>query len=256
LFGALGDIVYVNFAYDGGVHVYSSYFVLLAGFLLVDDIPRLYNLLIRERYTVPVHFYPSFSARWLKIYRIGLKTLTIFLFLGVLFYLQLTNFLYDPYKQPAIAGIRTLRGNYAVTEFRLNNKVIPYSPLDTLGWQEVEFEKWSSLTYTVNKPTPLDLSNGGGDPQRDVNRTFEVTGVAGGRRVFHYYADTVDKVLYLEDKYKAIPDRRNRAAGIGGDGGTETNQGKGRQKYDAGVEKTAKTRADDWIPKEPGAYRQ
>jgi len=44
--------------------------------------------------------------------------------------------------------------------------------------------------------------------------------VAGGRRVFHYYADTVDKVLYLEDKYKAIPDRRNRAAGIGGDGGT------------------------------------
>jgi hypothetical protein len=39
LFGALGDIVYVNFAYDGGVHVYSSYFVLLAGFLLVDTVP-------------------------------------------------------------------------------------------------------------------------------------------------------------------------------------------------------------------------
>ncbi|HEY8896840.1 MAG TPA: hypothetical protein VIM79_18585, partial [Niastella sp.] len=33
LFGALADIVYVNFAYDGGVHVYSSYFVLLSAFL-------------------------------------------------------------------------------------------------------------------------------------------------------------------------------------------------------------------------------
>jgi hypothetical protein len=145
----------------------------------------------------------------------------------------------------------------------------------------VEFENWSSLTYTVNKPTPLDLSNGGGDPQRDVNRTFEITGVAGGRRVFHYYADTVDKVLYLEDKYKAIPDRRNKAAGVGGDGGTETNQGRSHRKkgdrrsddksdgdknqsdgdkknnpeYEAGVEKTAKAHtAEDWIPKEARAH--
>ncbi len=41
LFGALGDIVYVNFAYDGGVHVYSSYFVLLSGFLIIHYIPQL-----------------------------------------------------------------------------------------------------------------------------------------------------------------------------------------------------------------------
>jgi len=280
LIGALGDIVYVNFAYDGGVHVYSSYFVLLAAFLLVDDLPKVYNLLIRERYTVPVKFYPTLSARWLRVTRIGLKSLTIFLFLGVLFYLQLVNFLYDPYKQPAVAGVRTLRGNYAVREFRLNNKVIPYSPVDSLGWHEVEFENWSSLSYTVNKPTPLDLSNGGGDPQQDVNRTFEITGVAGGRRVFHYYADTVDKVLYLEDKYKAIPDRRNRAAGVGGDGGYQAAAGdkaggrhKGRRQggddngtakagisggdtaqgpaatYASGVEKTPKEgKGKSWIP--------
>ena len=30
----------------------------------------------------------------------------------------------------------------------------------------------------------------------------EISGVAGGRRAFHYYADTVDQVLYLEDKYR------------------------------------------------------
>lgn len=258
LFGALGDIVYVNFAYDGGVHVYSSYFVLLASFLLVDDVPRIYRLLIQEKVTTPVHFYPVFSSSWWKFTRIGLKSLTIFLFLFVLFYLQYTNFLYDPYKQPAIAGVKTLRGSYAVTEFRLNNKVIPYSPLDTVAWQEVEFEKWSSLTYTVNKPTPLDLSNGGGDPQRDVNRTFEVSGLAGGRRVFHYYADTIDKVLYLEDKYKAIPDRRNRAAGVGGDGGTDTNKGKERPAFEPGVEKAPKPSsqqpADNWIPKQALAH--
>ncbi len=265
LFGALGDIVYVNFAYDGGVHVYSSYFVLLAGFLLVDTVPKIYNLLIRERYTVPNVFYPSFSSKWLRFTRIGLKSLTIFLFLGVLFYLQLINFLYDPYKQPAVAGLRTLRGSYAVTEFRLNNRLIPYSPTDTLAWHEVEFEKWSSLSYTINRPLPLDLSNGGGDPQRDVNRTFEITGVAGGRRVYHYYADTVDKVLYLEDKYKATPDRRNRAAGIGGDGsGPELQlavigkKGRSRAKaatFESGTEKSvAKEPWDSWIPKEAQAH--
>ena len=264
----------MNFAYDGGVHVYSSYFVLLAGFLLVDDIPKLYDLLVRERYTVPSDHYPSFSAKWLKYTRIGLKSATIFVFLILLFYLQVINFRYDPYKQPAVAGLRTLRGTYAVTEFRLNNRIIPYSPLDTLAWHEAEFEKWSSLSYTVNRPTALDLSNGGGDPQRDVNRNFEISGVAGGRHVFHYYADTVDKVLYLEDKFKAIPDRRNRAAGVGGDGGSDvnlsiTNNRAPRRhaadvgsEFDAGVEKgpgrqnTDKHagQTDNWIPKEALAH--
>jgi hypothetical protein len=265
LFGALGDIVYVNFAYDGGVHVYSSYFVLLAAFLLVDDLPKLYNLLIRERVTVPLKFAPSFSAPWLRWSRIVLKTGTMFLFLVVLFYLQYINFRYDPYKQPSVAGVRTLRGSYAVREFRLNNKLIPYSLLDTVGWQEVEFEKWSSLSFTVNKPAPLDLSNGGGDPQRDVNRTFEITGVAGGRRVFHYYADTVDRVLYLEDKYKAIPDRRNRAAGVtersegyergGARNDAPTKFGDGPSKFEAGVEKApgrqpnpGQSPSANWIP--------
>jgi len=222
LIGALGDIVYVNFAYDGGVHVYSSYFVLLAAFLLVDTVPKVYNLLIRERPTIPTLYYPKLRP-WLQYTRLGLKGLTLFLFLGVLFWLQYVNFRYDPYKQPAVAGLKTLRGSYKVSEFRLNSRVIPYDPTDTLAWQEVEFEKWSSLSFTVNKPHPLDLSNGGGDPQRDVNRNFEITGVAGGRRVYHYYADTVDKVLYLEDKFKELPDRRNRAAGIGGDGTREAN---------------------------------
>lgn len=250
LFSALGDIVYVNFAYDGGVHVYSSYFVLLAAFLLVNDVPKLYNLLILERNTAPVNFYPVFNAKWQRFTRVGLKAATIFIFLVVLFYLQLVNFWYDPYKQPSVAGVKQLRGNYAVTEFRINNKVIAYNPLDTVRWQEATFEKWSSLTFRINKPTALDLSNGGGDPQRDINRTFELTGVGGGQRVFHYYADTVNNVLYLEDKYKDIPDKRNRAAGVGGDGGTDQNLNSDRNKKKEAKAKKQKDTVDKFIPKE------
>jgi hypothetical protein len=251
LFGALADIVYVNFAYDGGVHVYSSYFVLLSAFLLVNDVPKLYNLLVLEKYTVPVNFYPTFTKKWQQYTRVGLKTLTLFVFLVVFFYLQLINFWYDPYKQPSVAGVKTLRGNYAVTEFRVNNKVIPYDPTDTTRWQEATFEKWTSLTFRINKPTALDLSNGGGDPQRDINRTFEIAGVGGGQHVFHYYADTVNNVLYLQDKFKEVPDRRNRASGVGGDGGTDKNLNSDRNKK-ANEAKAAKTKdtVDDFIPKE------
>lgn len=201
LLGALGDIVYVNFAYDGGVHVYSSYFVLLAAFLLIKDIPKIWNLLILERYTIPHKFYPAFSRKWQQYLRTGLKAGVVGLFLVYLFYLQYVNFKYDPYKQPSTAGIKALRGNYNVTEFKINNREIPYSPVDTVRWQWATFENWTTLTFKVNKPTPLDLSNGGGAPMRDLGRTFELTGTGGGQRVFHYLADTLVHTLYLQDKY-------------------------------------------------------
>jgi hypothetical protein len=254
LFGALGDIVYVNFAYDGGVHVYSSYFVLLSAFLLVYYIPHIYRLLILEKPASPKPFYPAFSRAWEKYSRYALKTATILVFLVLLFYLQYINFLYDPYKQPSTRGIKELRGNYAVTEFKLNNQIIPYSPLDSVRWQEATFENWTTLTFKVNKPTPLDLSNGGGDPQRDINRTFELTGTAGGHRVFHYLADTVDHVLYLQDKYKAIPDRRNVVAGVGGDGGTERNRAASGKSDNVTPTGKNDKYGEQWISKEAWAH--
>jgi len=251
LVGALGDIVYVNFAYDGGVHVYSSYFVLLGSFLLVQDVPKLYRYWIKEEYTVPVYHFPVLSKSW-QYARVALKTGVIVLFLGVLYYLQLVNYKYDPYKQPSTAGVRALRGNYRVTEFRINNKVIPYDPTDSIRWQRVTFEKWTSLTYTVNRATFIDLSNGGGDPMRDINRTFELTGTGGGQRVFHYYADSIDHVLYLQDKYKAIPDRRNRVAGVGGDQNYDLNAGRPLAKE--GRKRDKDTSDRNWISKAAWAH--
>ena len=234
LFGALADIVYVNFAYDGGVHGYSSYFVLLSAFLLIEYIPSLYNLLIKEQYTIPSIYYPTLDKPWQKYTRIGLKTATIGIFLILLYWLQYVNFRYDPYKQPAQKGVKELRGNYAVTEFRLNGQVLPYSPLDSIRWQEATFENWSTLTFKTNRAVPLDLSNGGGSPMRDLNRTFELTGVAGGQRVFYYDADTKNNVLYLQDKYRASDPEGREALG---------NEEGGRRKK---PEKAKQV--DNWIP--------
>ncbi|GAB3042341.1 hypothetical protein [Spirosoma pulveris] len=239
LFGALADIVYVNLAYDGGVHGYSSYFVLLSGFLLVYYVRDLYTLLIKEQLTVPAHYYPTFTKVWQKAARISLKTATIGIFLILLFWIQYVNFRYDPYKQPAQKGVRELRGNYAVSDFRLNGKELPYSPTDSIRWQEATFENWSTLTFKVNKAVPLDLSNGGGSPMRDLNRTFELTGVGGGQRVFYYDADPVNQVLYLQDKYRPASGQR----GEGGEGDSEAS-GKRSAKKSNRPDKPA----DNWIP--------
>ncbi len=237
LAAALFDITFVNYAYDGGVHVYAFYFVLLGGFLFADDAPKLYNLLVKERTTVPVRYYPDLSKGFGKYARIGLKALTFIIFFGVLTYTEVINFKYDPYKQPSTAGVKTLRGNYHVTEFRINNKVIPYSPLDSVRWQQATFENWTTLTFKVNKPVWLDLSNGGGSPMRDIQRTFEITGTGGGQRAFHYYADTVDHVLYLQDKNIAASRGKNPRGGSG--------------KQSADVKKP---KEDNWISKTAWAH--
>jgi len=242
LFGALADIVYVNLAYDGGVHGYSSYFVLLSGFLLIYYLRDIYNLLIEERLTIPHYFVPVFTG-WQQYVRIGLKTITIGLFLGLLFWLQYVNFRYDPYKQPAQKGLKELRGNYNVTEFRLNGKLLPYSPLDSVRWQRATFENWTTLTFTVNRPVELDLSNGGGAPMRDINRTFELTGVAGGQRVFYYEADTLHHVLYLQDKNRGARNQENREF-LGG----TRDSGEGRQTKRGKDPKPEQP--DNWIPNE------
>lgn len=243
LVGALGAIVVVNFAYDGGVHVYSSYFVLLSLFLLVPYFGPYYQVFIREQPARVALFFPSFKGRLNEI-RIGLKGVIIFIFLIVFFYLQYVDFRYDPYKQPSTAGLQALRGNYDVTEFRLNGQVRPFNPYDSLRWQSATFEKWSTLTFKVNRPLKLDLSNGGGDPKRDVNRTFEISGVAGGQRAFHYYVDTINQRLYLEDKYKLIPDQRNITAGEGGDGGVRNYLKSVKEP----VEKLPAISLADWMP--------
>lgn len=94
----------------------------------------------------------------------------------------------------------------------------------------------------MNKPTPLDLTNGGGDSQRDIDRTFESAGLAGGIRVFHYSADEINRTLYLQDKYNPNPIPRNRAAGVGGAVGPMTKNNADNKNNNLSDEY--------WIPKE------
>jgi len=206
--GVLGNIAHANIAYDGSVHVYSSFFVLLSLFILVPYIPYLWRLLIKGEDVTP-HFYYPVQNGWKKNV---LKYSFVFVFTilyGILRYDVHYNQGY--LKDPVTPGLANAAGVYNVTTFKLNGKEIPYSPLDSVRWQQVIFEKWSTLVYKVHKPFTISLPNG--DPQpKDVDRTYELAGIAGGNRFLYYKADTTKGLLYLQDKARKISwDDRTKA---------------------------------------------
>jgi hypothetical protein len=204
--GVLFNIAYANHAYDGGVHVYSAYFVVLSLFLLIYHIPHIWNLLVMERDVADKEWVPVLSKKWQTYGKSLIKYGIVIVYVPLFFYIRLYNHFYakDPLqKEPSTPGLSGATGVYNVTEFRLNDRLIPYSPVDTVRWQDVIFENWSTLTYKVNRPVRIDLSNGG-PQQKDVEKNYELAGIGGGRRFFYYEADTTHHLLTLWDKNKAF----------------------------------------------------
>lgn len=204
--GVLYNIAHANIAYDGGVHVYSSLFVLLSLFLLVQYVPNLWRLLIKRENVTPHYYYPLLDTPRKKYLFYGTKALVVFTF-TILFAVLRYDVHYHggKLKEPITPGLSGAAGYYNVTEFRLNGKELPYSPLDSVRWQSVVFERWSTLVYKVAKPFSISLANGTPNP-KDIDRSYELAGIAGGRRFLYYTADTVKGKLFLQDKNKPSSD--------------------------------------------------
>lgn len=201
--GVLYNIAHANIAYDGAVHVYSSLFVLFSLFLLVPYIKNLYRLLIKKEDVTPQYYYPEWNSRRKKIWAYSVKYGFIFLFTVVYGILRYDVHYNQGYlKDPVTPGLPKIAGVYNVSTFKLNGKELPYDPFDSVRWQNVIFEKWSTLTYKVFKPFPISLANGTPN-EKDVRRSYELAGIGGGRRFLYYKADTTKGILYLEDKNRA-----------------------------------------------------
>lgn len=198
--GVLYNIAHANLAYDGAVHVYSSLFVLFSVFLLVPYVKNLYQLFVLKKDVTPQYYYPIWNTRRKKIWAYSIKYGVVLLFTivyGILRYDVHYNLGY--LKDPVTPGLPQAAGLYNVSTFRFNGKELPYNPYDSVRWQNVIFEKWSTLTYKVFKPFPISLANGTPN-EKDVRRNYELAGIGGGRRFLYYKADTSKGLLYLEDK--------------------------------------------------------
>lgn len=230
-----GNIAISNHAYDIGEQVPSAAMAMLSIFILWHDVPGVWSLIVKEQDARIVHYYPKFKIAWQKYARLVVKYAFNFVFVVLFFILEVYGYTHnDFYKIPNTPGLKGSAGFYEVTEFKLNNKVIPYTPQDSLRWHDVTFEDWSSISIKLaNRPQDIEMFAAGsyprrtevydgkwhfhwqgdirryGDPekkhkkkdpaQRDLNITWESSGMAG-RHWYYYKADTVNQVLYLQNK--------------------------------------------------------
>ncbi|HEY0055224.1 MAG TPA: DoxX family protein [Pedobacter sp.] len=196
--GFAGNIVAANFAYNIGSHVLSTYLVLIATFLFAHDVPRLFNLLALEKPTKAERYEPDFTDSRLKKAKFYLKGFA-YLFVAALALSSFINYQSDPYLIPQKAGLSGAYGFYNVKHFVFNNDTIPYSRTDLNRWQNVVFEKWSTISIKTAKPVKLDFSVRHASQLNDIDRVYESAGV-GDRRYFDYTIDSSSKSLSLLNK--------------------------------------------------------
>jgi hypothetical protein len=237
----IGNVALANHAYDIGEHVPAACLALLSLFILWYDLPRITNLLVFQKDTGVVRYYPSFSKKWEKYTRRSIKWTGNFVFVILFFISEVYGFTHnDFYKIPNTTGLTGAKGFYNVTEFKLNNKEVPYSPEDSIRWQDATFEDWSSLSFKVaNRPDQIEMFAAGsyphvGEPytgkwsiglgdsrrfeastkkqkpindfyndpssKRDISTNWELSGLGSDRKWYYYKADTVNQILYLQNK--------------------------------------------------------
>lgn len=179
------NIVLANFAYQLGEHIYSLYLLLITGYLLAYDTPRLYDLLVKERRAAADHFEPAFVKRSTFKLRYGLKILFLVFVLG---YGSLTYASYSKsrWPYPDAPGLTNAYGVYNVREYRVGDSLLPYSITDTTRWQDVVFEKWNVLSVKVAKHLPIDFSSPEIIYEADGQRDYESKG--NGGRAFYTYS--------------------------------------------------------------------
>lgn len=198
----IGNIAISNHVYDGGIHLAASYYVIGGAFVLWRYLPGITKLLIRrQEVNVPVYNFP-FHKKWQQYLRWWFKGTIFCVFFLLSAYLHWQNYLHDSYKVPARKGLANAAGFYQVDSFFLNKTLLPYSPVDSIRWRDVTFEKWSTLSFSVYRKFMIHGEAGRGKQVKDIDRTYESAGTGGGRRHYYYEADTVRQVLHLFNKNK------------------------------------------------------
>lgn len=239
----IGNVSIANHAYDIGEHIPAFCLAFLSLFILWYDLPRIIQLLVYKKDTTLVRYYPTFYVKWQQYGRLALKWSGNFVFVILFFVSEAYSFTHnDFYKIPNTPGLTGAKGFYNITEFKLNNKEIPYDPEDSIRWQDAVFEDWSTLSFKVaNRPDQIEMAAAGsyprigepytgkwsisfGDPRRfeeavkkpkklgdfydnpsskrDITTRWAMSGIGSDRKWYYYQADTIDHVLYLQNKNK------------------------------------------------------
>jgi len=190
-----GNVFLSNLAYEGGEVVYSLYLLQFALFLLWYDAPRLFRLLSLEKPTLPNTFKVTYPNNWQPKLRLILKGIFIIFFIlyGVKTYGVYRKGGYQfPLKKGALR-----EGFYQVLRFSYNGTNLPFSKHDSLRWQNVVIEKWTTISIKTGRQLEPLTSNVEVIHENDVEKGYEFSGTAG-RQYFRYEFDKSKQRLVLK----------------------------------------------------------
>lgn len=119
--------------------------------LLIKDADSFYKILIRHQQAAISYIkFPSNAKKWKMVGRIFLKSVFIFIFLFYRgYHYQQLYAAGKTFKLPLEDGIERFAGLCNVADFKINNKVLTYSPDDPLRWQNVVSEKFNTISIKI-----------------------------------------------------------------------------------------------------------
>ena len=130
--GVMTNVVAMNFCYDVPVKIGSSHLLLMSIFLLLPDLGRLFDLLVRNRATAPRDLSPPAAPRWFVVVR----TVAWIAFCG---YLSIGNVAEALAAQKNRAWKPAIYGRFAVAEFLRDGTAPPPLATDTTQWRLATF---------------------------------------------------------------------------------------------------------------------
>ncbi|MCF2517435.1 hypothetical protein [Dyadobacter sp. CY351] len=175
LVGVIGHVVALNFFFDIQVKLFSTALLLMAIFLLVPHMQKIWAFFIQNqhvRLSIPVI---NLTKKWQRTTRIALKTLFIAVFCLISFYENMSAYGkggYMPLDKPTVT-----EGFFDVEAFEVNKKPLTLLA-DTTRWDNVIFEKW----------------NGGSIKRQPADSPL----MRYGREYFTYKADTAKKTFEMQ----------------------------------------------------------
>ncbi|MCL7987641.1 beta-carotene 15,15'-monooxygenase [Sphingobacterium sp. lm-10] len=188
LVAILLNVVIVNYVYDIGEQVYSSFLLLIASVIFLYDLPRFYGLLVNHGAVLPDVFVPRFSP---IVWRARPYLQIVFLLLIAGFSVQAyVVWKHTNYPFPEEKGVAKWKGLYDVKDFVWNGDTLAYSLTDEYRWKDVVFEAWNSISIRDNFTVKADSLKPRISTQNA--RNYEYLG-NGGRRFYRYTYRKVEK---------------------------------------------------------------
>jgi hypothetical protein len=137
----LSNVVFLNFAYDVPVKLYSANLLLMAVFLTIPDMRRLLDVLVLNRPTQARNLHPLYRTRAMERASFTLRALLVVYAVGV----QLAGNM-SRYHGSTAAPVPPLYGIYDVQSLTRGGKDVPLVVTDPSLWRRVIFSRFDRLS--------------------------------------------------------------------------------------------------------------